>query len=384
LFKKQIIAQTSRKYGLILLVYSPQKKLDFCRKFEDKFKPLFLKVAIIHIRLMHKGGLETRLFNYMNYFLARGDEVTILSSKVSPTIQLPPEVKLVKHDLSKYPRIIRHLLFSQWLEKYLSAHLFDYSLSLERTWGQQRIIAPNTHIGYVLAQKKWWRTPSDLIQIYLDKKAFRLTPHIYACSNMVKNEIVEQYKVPTNKITVLFPPLNTSQFNVAVRQNRSEFQHHYGIDDAKINFVFVSTSHKRKGLDLLLQLFSTPAFRHLQLYIAGSTIKYSSPNIHSLGFVMNTAALYAAVDCVLHPSVYEPFGQVIAESIACGTYAIVSDHVGAKEIINDKVGQVLPVSDIQAWYDAIIHFKKVNLDPAEINRLADLLSLEQHMQVLTK
>jgi glycosyltransferase involved in cell wall biosynthesis len=99
---------------------------------------------------------------------------------------------------------------------------------------------------------------------------------------------------------------------------------------------------------------------------------------------MNTAALYAAVDCVLHPSVYEPFGQVIAESIVCGTYAIVSDHVGAKEIINDKVGQVLPVSDIQAWYDAIIHFKKVNLDPAEINRLADLLSLERHMQVLTK
>lgn len=333
---------------------------------------------------MHKGGLETRLFNYMNYFLERGDEVTILSSKVSPTIVLPPQVKLVKYDLSKYPRIIRHLLFSQWLEKYLSAHFFDYSLSLERTWGQQRIIAPNTHIGYLLAQQKWWRTPSDLIQIYLDKKAFRLTPHIFACSTMVKNEIVAQYKVPTNKITVLFPPLNTLQFNADLRKNRSQFQQEFGIDDRKTNFVFVSTSHKRKGLDLLLQLFSKPAFSHLQLYIAGSTLTYSSPNIHSLGFVMNTAALFAAVDCVLHPSVYEPFGQVIAESIACGTYAIVSDHVGAKEIINDKVGQVLPVHDIDAWLQAISNFKKVDLDPTEIKRLADLLSVEQHMQVLTK
>ena len=343
-----------------------------------------MKVALIHIRLMHKGGLETRLFNYMNYFLARGDEVTIISSKVSPDITLPPHVKLVKHDLSKYPRIVRHLLFSHWLETYLKSTFFDYSLSLERTWGQQRIIAPNTHIGYLLAQKKWWRTPSDLIQIYLDKKAFRLTPKIYACSEMVKNEIVEQYKIVENKITVLFPPLNTVQFNLALRKNRNQFQHKFGIDDGKINFVFVSTSHKRKGLALLLDLFARPALSHMQLYIAGSTIKYNKPNIHSLGFVMNTAELYTAADCVLHPSIYEPFGQVISESIACGTYAIVSNHVGAKEIINDKIGQIIPVEETEAWFKAVLNFQKVNVDEEEVDSITQHLSLAQHMEILTK
>ncbi len=334
--------------------------------------------------MMHKGGLETRLFNYMNYFLERGHHVTIISSKINKEIKLPEGVTLVKHDLSKCPRQLRHLFFSNWLVGFMTQHHFDYSLSLERTWGQQRLIAPSTHIGYLKGQQKWWRTPSDYIQLFLDKKAFRLTNKIYACSQMVKDEMVDYYAVNEDKITVLFPPLNTAIFNLNVKSNKADYQRKYSMNSSKQNFLFVSTSHKRKGLDLLLDLFSRVEMKDKHLYVAGSEFTSSALNVHYLGFVNETNELYAAVDCTLHPSIYEPFGQIVSESISCGTFVIVSNNVGAKEIITENIGKIISSGDKNAWLKALTNFQKVKLNEQEIQDLSKRLSLENHMNVLTK
>ena len=90
------------------------------------------KIALIHIRLMNKGGLETRLINYMNYFLSLGHEVTIITSKVSGEIELPKEVHLIKIDLSAYPKFIRHLFFNYKLEKILEEKRQDYLKSIRK------------------------------------------------------------------------------------------------------------------------------------------------------------------------------------------------------------------------------------------------------------
>jgi|688.fasta_scaffold39585_6 glycosyltransferase involved in cell wall biosynthesis len=339
------------------------------------------KIALIHIRLMNKGGLETRLINYMNYFLSLGHEVTIITSKISGEIELPKDVHLIKIDLSAYPKFIRHLFFNYKLEKTLEENTFDYTLSLERTWSQDNLIAPNTHIGFLKAQDKWWRNPSDMIQLYLDKKSFRNAKNIFACSQMVKEEIVNEYNIDATKIKVVFPPLNTQKFNLQERAKQKEYLEKYNIDISKINFLFVSTSHKRKGLDLLMEIFSKKENEDKHLYIAGSTAQYKQKNIHSLGFVNNTNELYVCVDATLHPAVYEPYGQIISESIACGTRVIVSDKVGAKEIIKNKeLGEIIPANDLEAWSYAIVHFEKKASIPEEIlQSITKELSLENHM-----
>ena len=332
---------------------------------------------------MNKGGLETRLINYMNYFLDNGHEVTIITSKISGEIQLPPSVKIVQLHLSNYPKFIRHLFFNYQLESHLKINRYDYALSLERTWSQAHLIAPNTHIGYLIAQKKWWRSPSDLIQLYLDKKSFKSVPNIYACSQMVKDEIVKEYQITANKIKVVFPPLNTTKFHLLHRLKRVEYQKKYQINPVKTNFLFVSTSHKRKGLDLLIKIFSLLENENKHLYIAGSNTNYLQPNIHSLGFISNTFELYAAVDATLHPAIYEPFGQIVAESIACGTYVVVSGNVGAKEIIQDEhIGKVISSStDIKAWNQAIQQVKKdIEMPILQIESIVNELSLAAHMK----
>jgi glycosyltransferase involved in cell wall biosynthesis len=92
--------------------------------------------------------------------------------------------------------------------------------------------------------------------------------------------------------------------------------------------------------------------------------------------------LYCAVDATLHPAIYEPFGQIISESIACGTYVMASDNVGAKEIILDKdIGLVLANGNKEAWFEAINHFNSKKIIPETlVNELTKELQLEAHMQ----
>lgn len=332
------------------------------------------------MRLMRKGGLETRLFNYMNWFLERGHEVTLFVSKVDPLIILPPGVRLLHIDLSVWPRPVRHLIFNYKLEPIMRREAFDYTLSLERTWVQDHLIAPNTHVGYIQAQHKIWRSPSDLIQLYLDKRSFRAAKHIYACSQMVKDEIVNEYKIAAEKIQVVYPPLNTQRFNRDLSDKRQTLRDFFHMNDGRKHFVFASTSHKRKGLELLLALFALPEHQNKVLHVPGSNFVSTLPNVRSLGFCDNMADLYTAADGTLHPAQYEPFGQVVSESLACGAPVLISSNTGAKEIVDAKSGIVVDGFDLKKWSESLEKLAtetfEIPFDFAERKGL----SLDQHMK----
>ena len=59
---------------------------------------------------------------------------------------------------------------------------------------------------------------------------------------------------------------------------------------------------------------------------------------------------YGAADAFVFPTIYEPFGSVVLEAMACGLPVITTDRCGAGEIITQGVdGFVLPTGDIEAF-----------------------------------
>jgi glycosyltransferase involved in cell wall biosynthesis len=109
-------------------------------------------------------------------------------------------------------------------------------------------------------------------------------------------------------------------------------------------------------------------------------IKTDLSNVHYLGFFENPRDFYLAADALLHPSVYEPYGQIVAEAIQCQTPVIVSQNVGASEIVSPNEGLVLPPDDLNAWVKAVQFFM-----PDQFNIPADIavikkLTLHHHMQ----
>ena len=74
------------------------------------------------------------------------------------------------------------------------------------------------------------------------------------------------------------------------------------------------------------------------------------------GFVPDAeiAALAAAADCAVVPSVYEPFGLVALEAAAAGTPVVVSDVGGLREFVADgRTGLRFPAGDPAGLADAV-------------------------------
>ncbi|MEZ4977956.1 MAG: glycosyltransferase family 4 protein [Chitinophagales bacterium] len=336
-----------------------------------------MKIALIHIRYIYKGGLETRLFNYIEYFLNRGDEVHLFTSKISPDIKIPDGLIIHLINLKIIPKPVRNFFFNKRLKKRLRRKEYDFILSLERTSRQFHVIAPSTHKGYLVAKRSKLYDLVDMLQIYLDKQAFMKAKIVYACSEMIKNEIHDFYKINSNNIKVLYPPVNLAKFKPDLDKNMARNQ--LNLHPGNKYFVLVSTSHKRKGLDLLLDVFADlPSNYHL--LIAGTKIDSSLNNIHSLGFVKDMNTLYAAADYLLHPAVYEPFGQIITEAFACRVPVLVSERVGAKELVNDTNGILVPKLSKQAWQAAILSLEGKNFSFEGIEDVLEELSLESHMR----
>lgn len=336
-----------------------------------------MKVALIHMNLGLKGGLETRLYNYMRYFINRGDKVMVITSKIALGIEIPREVDIMKIDLSSTPKPVRPWVFASKVDDLMQTTTFDFALSLARAASPNAVVAPNTHKGYLRTINKKMNSPIDWMTNKLDSRAFKNTPHIFACSHMVRQEVIDLYGIDEQKVHTLYPPINPYHFNPNALQTKSTLKRELGLDPDKKTLLLVSTSHNRKGLPLMLEVMQLLQRQPIQLAIAGTEISAVPDNVRSLGFQTNMKKLYWAADLLVHPAIYEPFGQVVAEAIACGCPALVSDKTGAKEILSPEM--VVPTLTADAWKKAIEQALAQHIAMPEDILIQKGLTLEQHM-----
>lgn len=340
-----------------------------------------IRVALIHAKLGLKGGLETRLQNYIEYFLSRGDEVTVVCSRVDEDVKLSDKVTLVKLNTRYIPKPFRPLFFYFKVKKYLANQVFDVSLSLGRTVGQDAVLAPATHLAFQKALSNKNTSLRDYMQIFLDRESYKKSKVIFAASNTVKNELIDLYNVPKQKIKILFPPFNEKRYSPLLKENKSILREKKGFKSDKKIFLFVSVGHRHKGLDFLMRLFSMLDESKYILLISGKPlVKSSLKNVIDVGYNLDLNELYALADFLIHPAKYESFGQIVTESIYMKTPVLISDHVGAKQLITLNEGLVLPEGNVEAWLQAI-----ESVDPLDFKFETDFvkenqLSLDDHMK----
>lgn len=338
-----------------------------------------MHIALIHYRLARQGGLETRLFNYINWFVEAGHQVTVIYARKRGEITLPAGVQTIQASPGLTPKPFRRIAFSNQVERLLAKGNYDFSLSLGRTVGQDAVLAAANHRGYLKALGKKKRGLSDWSQDRMDMLAFQRSKVIFAASAMMKEELVQLYGIDPAKIHILFPPIQLRQFKADLKAQQSQFKAQWGMSPQKISCCFVSTSHHRKGLDILLKAFGKLPQEQVELFVAGDDFHSALPNVHALGFIKDPSSLYAAADFCLHPARFEPFGQIVTESLQCGTPVIVSHQVGAKEILSPEVGQVVSSLRWEDWLDVILKLKKENFEiPADYVQKQEL-GLEDHL-----
>ena len=140
--------------------------------------------------------------------------------------------------------------------------------------------------------------------------------------------------------------------------------------------LFLSRIHEKKGCDLLLQAFATCCSRdpRWHLVMAGPDQDGWQSTLQTMAATLGIASrvswpgmiagpakwgAFRAADVFCLPSHQENFGVVVAEALACGCPALVSDQVNIwKEVVDAGAGMVAPdsvvgtASLLQRWIGA--------------------------------
>jgi UDP-glucose:(heptosyl)LPS alpha-1,3-glucosyltransferase len=114
-------------------------------------------------------------------------------------------------------------------------------------------------------------------------------------------------------------------------------------DDAFL-FLFVGSGFWRKGLDAAIGALAASGNAKLHLAVAGrdrESARYAAlaaaaglgARVRLLGGRDDVRPLYAAADCFLLPTRYDPFPNTALEALAMGLPAIVGRRSGAAEIL---------------------------------------------------
>ena len=342
-----------------------------------------MHIALIHFRLVRNGGLETRLFNYIATFRQLGHTVSLVVSKVDNGIELPPDVQVHQINLKRVPKPLRMWAFDRALRPYQQGKSFDLMFSLGRTSHQDLVLCPGNHLGYLNALNVRWPSPIDWLNVHLDKLAFARSKRILAASGMMRNELINLYRIPPEKISVLWPPININAFKALSVDERAELKQLWNIEPNAPVVSFFTTGNERKGYPLVIEMA-----KHLPdnvaVVVAGvkNTSALLPPNVRFVGYLDHTAPLHQLADVMVAPDLYEPFGQVVAESLLCGTPVVISDRVGASDILTPNTGEVLNSRSPKTWASTVQKWLEKETRAELPESLIDQLDVVNHCRTI--
>jgi glycosyltransferase involved in cell wall biosynthesis len=146
---------------------------------------------------------------------------------------------------------------------------------------------------------------------------------------------VNLYGTDPAKVTVLYPP---TQFDFEKAERSAKAPKPFTLDSGSVNFLFVSSSHQRKGFDLLEPFFESTDLP-VKLYVAGRDLPKGRNyrNIEYLGYFEDIYSVYPHFDYSVLASSYEPFGLAPVESLVCGTPVVIAENLGCSEIIPEDL-----------------------------------------------
>jgi len=207
--------------------------------------------------------------------------------------------------------------------------------------------------------------------------------HVIAVSKATKQDLIELYQTPPDKISVLyhgitseFRPIDDETVLQAVRQK-------YGLHDNPF-ILTVGTIHPRKNFQRLVEAFAQlqQDVPDLLLVIVGgqgwqcevvfNEVKRQrvEPYVRFLGFADDTdlPALYNAAMVFAYPSLYEGFGLPVLEAMACGTPVVSSNASALPEVVG-TAGFLVEPDDVKGLTN---HLGNLLINESERERLSEM------------
>jgi UDP-glucose:(heptosyl)LPS alpha-1,3-glucosyltransferase len=361
--------------------------------------PEKLTITFVRRGYSPSGGAEAYLKRLARGLVDLGHDAQLITSDDWPPNEWPfgsihrlrarSTIEFAHELEQRHPQIRSDVLMS--LERVWRCDVYRAGDGVHRAWLQKRrkFELPLQRFARSLNRKH-----RDLL--LLEKSLFgeRGASRVIANSQMVKDEIVDLYSYPADKIDIVRNgvPLEKFRFDPVLREKaRTDLK----LKPDEIALLFAGSGWERKGLRFAVEAMALCQNRKMRLLVAGRGNPgfYKSKRIKYLGEVHDVVPVYAAADIFILPTLYDPFSNACLEALACGLPVITTRSNGFSEIIEHEIhGSIVDLpNDIAALSDALKFWSDKTSRDAARSTLAERASqfeifkkVEETLQILAR
>ena len=194
---------------------------------------------------------------------------------------------------------------------------------------------------------------------WIEKTAIEMADALIAVSKETKEDVLKHFNVDENKVKVIYNGINLTEYIVTKETSTLE---KYGIKTSKPYVLFVGRITRQKGIIHLVNAIKyidpdtqivlcagapdTPEIAK-EMEASVNEVKKTRNNVIWIDKMLDKKSviqLYSHADVFCCPSIYEPFGIINIEAMACNTAVVASAVGGIKEVVVDnETGILIPV-----------------------------------------
>ena len=194
---------------------------------------------------------------------------------------------------------------------------------------------------------------------WVEKTAIEMADAIIAVSKETKEDVLKFFDVEEDKVKVIYNGIDLQQYTPT--EDTSTLRE-YGVDPAKPFVLFVGRITRQKGIIHLVNAIKyidpdtqvilcagapdTPEIAK-EMEDSVKEVKKNRDNVIWISKMLEkeeVIQLYSHADVFCCPSIYEPFGIINIEAMACHTAVVASAVGGIKEVVlHGETGLLIPL-----------------------------------------
>ena len=311
-----------------------------------------MRIALVKKRYsLRHGGSERYCVVLARRLKQHGHDVSVIGERIDE--ELAGDVEFHKVAVNRLTSWTHNRSFAENAGGVAKAGGFDLVYGLGRSFGldavrvTERLQSHWLNVYYRKPANRWLQrlNPRHRTLIDLERTIYQSdqTKRVVTQSRLDRKLVQEYYRIPEEKIRTIHNGVDITAFHPGLRSESEALRNEFGLSKDEPLLVFASMDFEGKGLRSILNALKETRHADCRLIVLGTGPERRfhriaddlgvGPRVIFAGRRSDISRFYGAGDLFLLPTAYEPFPNVVLESMACGLPVMTTTTSGGADIL---------------------------------------------------